>query len=71
MAFEFLFQCESSKKEIILLKLDFSKDFDTRDHCAMVKMMTHMGFDAKWMQWTKQIFSSGKSAVLLNRVAGQ
>jgi retron-type reverse transcriptase len=50
LAFEFLFQCESSKREILLLKLDFAMAFDTIDHSAMIKIISHMGFDAKWLQ---------------------
>jgi hypothetical protein len=48
-AFEFLYQCEASKKEIILLKLDFAKAFDTIDHSAMLKIMKQMGFSDKWL----------------------
>jgi hypothetical protein len=48
-AFEFLYQCEASKREIILLKLDFAKAFDTIDHSAMIKIMKQMGFDNKWL----------------------
>jgi retron-type reverse transcriptase len=70
-AFEFLFQCESSKQEIILLKLDFAKSFDTINHTAMIKIMRQMGFDAKWLRWMEAIFSSGKSSVLLNGVPGR
>jgi retron-type reverse transcriptase len=70
-AFEFLYQCEKSKKEIILLKLDFAKAFDTIDHSAMIKILKQMGFDNKWLLWIEQIFSSGKSAILLNGVPGR
>jgi retron-type reverse transcriptase len=66
-AFEFLYQCEASKEELIL-KLYFAKAFDSIDHSTMLKIMSHMGFDNKWMKWTEQIFSSRKSAVLLNGV---
>jgi hypothetical protein len=38
-AFEFLYQCEKSSQEIILIKLDFAKAFDTIDHTAMIKIM--------------------------------
>jgi hypothetical protein len=67
-AFEFLYQCEASKKEIVLLKLDFAKAFDTIDHSAMLKIIKQMGFFDKWLGWINTIFSTGKSNVLLNGV---
>jgi len=70
-AFEFIYQCETSKKEIMLLKLDFAKAFDTIDHSAMIKIMRQMGFDEKWLKWIEIIFGTGKSAILLNGVPGR
>jgi hypothetical protein len=67
-AFEFIHQCSASKKEIILLKLDFAKAFDTIDHGAMIKIMRQIGFDDKWIHWIFVIFASGKSDVLLNGI---
>jgi hypothetical protein len=67
-AFEFIHQCQSSGQDILLLKLDFAKAFDTIEHTAMIKIMKQMGFDTKWLQWMETIFSTGKSAVLLNSV---
>jgi hypothetical protein len=55
----------------MVLKLDFAKAFDTIDHTAMLKIMKQMGFDDKWLQWIKILFSSGKSAVLLIGVPGR
>ena len=70
-AFEFIHQCETSHREIILLKLDFAKAFDTVDHAAMIKIMKQMGFDDKWIKWIEMIFGSGMSSVLLNGVPGR
>jgi retron-type reverse transcriptase len=70
-AFEFLYQCEASKREILILKLDFAKAFDTIDHGAMIKIMRQMGFDDKWLSWISIIFQSGKSSVLLNGTPGR
>jgi hypothetical protein len=70
-AFEFIYQCEASRKEILILKLDFAKAFDTIDHDAMIRIMKKMGFDDKWLTWISLIFGSGKSSVLLNGTLGR
>lgn len=70
-AFEFIHQCQASNREIVLLKLDFAKAFDTVQHSAMIQIMKQMGFNDKWLGWIQNIFSTGKSSVLLNGVPGR
>lgn len=70
-AFEYIYQCQNSKRPIVLLKLDFAKAFDTIEHSSMIEIMRHMGFNDRWLGWINIIFGSGTSSVMLNGVPGR
>jgi hypothetical protein len=70
-AFEYIHICHKSRKEVIILKLDFEKAFDKIEDSAMLHIMKHKGFDNLWLQWMELIFGSGTSAILLNAVPGK
>jgi hypothetical protein len=70
-AFEYLHLCHHSKKEIVIIKIDFEKAFDTIEHQAMLTLMQAKGFRQKWNSWMEAIFSSATSVVLLNGVPGK
>ena len=40
-SFEYIHQCHQSKRQIIILKLEFAKSFDTVEHFAVLNMMDH------------------------------
>jgi hypothetical protein len=44
---DFIPICHKSKKEIVLLKLDFEKAFDKLEHEVILQVMKHKGFSDK------------------------
>lgn len=70
-AYEYIYQYQHSKREIVILKLDFTKAFDTVEHNVILQMLKHLGFDDKWCDWTQRILASGTSSILLNGVPGK
>jgi hypothetical protein len=65
-AFEYIYQCQKSKHEYIILKIDFMKAFDTIEHNTIKMIMRQLGFPNYWINWVTEIYSTATSAVLLN-----
>jgi hypothetical protein len=70
-AFEYISLCHKSRKEMVILKLDFEKAFDNLEHAALMEVLRHKGFDDKWIHWVSMILGSGTSEVLLNEFLGK
>jgi hypothetical protein len=67
-SYEYIHQCQQSKWEIIILKLDFKKALDTVEHSTIIEVMRHLGFPERWLAWVQAILSSCSFTVLLNGV---
>jgi hypothetical protein len=59
------------KREIIILKLDFTKSFDTIEYSAILQMMKQYDFSDQWLRWTSTILESTITYILLNGVPGK
>jgi hypothetical protein len=70
-AFQFLHICHHSKKEIVILKLDFQKAFEKIEHRFILQILEHKGFGPKWTSWIRNLLQSGSSSVLLNGILGK
>jgi hypothetical protein len=65
-AFEYLHICKGSKKELVILKLDFEKAFDRIERQAILEILRHKCFGDRWTGWIRNILNSGTPSVLLN-----
>lgn len=70
-AYQFLYFCHKSKKELVIIKLDFEKAFDKVEHHTITSMFTTKGFSQTRVSWINQILTSSSSSVLLNGVPGK
>jgi exonuclease III len=53
-AFEHLHICKTSKKELVIIKLDFEKAFDRIEHRAILDILKFKGFGDRWQGWIKR-----------------
>ena len=67
-SFEYIHQCHRSRRQSIILKLDFEKAFDSVEHSVILQVMEHLGFPTSWLNWVSSILGSGTSAVILNGI---
>jgi hypothetical protein len=53
-SFEYLHLCHKSRKELVILKLDFEKAFDKVEHEVILQVLSHKGFPQKWITWVRE-----------------
>ncbi|KAK1677092.1 hypothetical protein QYE76_037940 [Lolium multiflorum] len=70
-ATELVQTCYRRRAPCIILKLDFAKAFDSVSWASLRSVMLARGFPELWCDWMDMLFTSSRSAVLLNGVPGK
>jgi hypothetical protein len=70
-SFEYLHLYHKSKKEMIILKLNFEKAFDKIEHEVILQVIRQKRFPSKWIAWIQGILSTGTKSILLNGTPGK
>jgi hypothetical protein len=65
-SFEYLYLFHKSKKEIVILKIDFDKLFDKVEYNVIPAMLKHLGFGQKFIDWVKHISHGATSVCPVN-----
>nr|XP_051222261.1 uncharacterized protein LOC127340559 [Lolium perenne] len=60
--------CFRRRAPCVVLKLDFAKAFDSVNWASLRKVMLARGFPKLWCDWMDDLFTSSRSAVLLNGI---
>jgi hypothetical protein len=63
---EIIDYAKKSKKECMVLKVDFEKAYDSVDWGFLDYMLERFGFGDKWRAWMKACVCSGNMSVLVN-----
>lgn len=65
---EIIHSLKISKKPGMLLKLDFSKAFDSLSWMHIKKVLIAFGFAAPWVRWVMSLISSSVFSILFNGI---
>ncbi|KAK1685445.1 hypothetical protein QYE76_046293 [Lolium multiflorum] len=63
--------CHKRRAPAFALKLDFAKAFDSINWSSLRAIMRVRGFPELWCDWLEAIFTSSRSAVVLNGIPGR
>lgn len=54
------------KKELILFKVDFEKEYDSVDWGFLEEVMRKMAFPVLWTKWIKECVTTATASILVN-----
>jgi len=57
---------KKTKNEVLVLKVDFEKAYDSVDWGFLEYMMVRLGFGPKWVAWMKACIFGGSMSILIN-----
>jgi hypothetical protein len=58
------------KRDVILVKLDITKAFDTIDWAFLPEVLTKLGFGQRWITMISDLLGTASTRVVVNIVPG-
>ncbi|XP_020266417.1 uncharacterized protein LOC109841906 [Asparagus officinalis] len=66
VANELIHFCSKRKKDVAMVKIDFTKAFDSINWNFLINLLKVQGFGQRWCSWIYNIISTSSCAVLIN-----
>ncbi|KAL9660601.1 hypothetical protein QQ045_025418 [Rhodiola kirilowii] len=63
---ELIHSVKKERRQILVLKLDFKKAYDSLSWEYLDSVQERMGFGAKWRKWMKECYSTAQLSILIN-----
>ena len=63
-----MYWAQESKQDLVILLLDFKKDYDRINWSFLKAVMRKLGFAQEWIEWTTTMYKGAQASILVNGI---